>query len=202
MLLPRHLLFALVVTGALAAPTWARAQSRAPRGIASAVAPPPSPEVRARVNAYLESVDTPIRDEDWKALGPGAATVLEEIARDPARLPTRRARAVTALAVVGSASASKLVVDLAQRESEASLVRMSALRAAGQLLDAGAVVTALTPVLENAKTPRIRAAAAAVLVQRNPAAGCASVRKRLPRERPDSRLALERTLAPCPAAQR
>src|SRR6185436_7664448 len=101
----------------------------APAGLQNRFAqtgPAPKPaEVRAQVESYLDSIDTPVRPEQWRALGPDGAAVLEEIAQDPKKLPTRRARALSALAVVGSPRASKLVLTIAQKESEKAIVRMS-----------------------------------------------------------------------------
>ena len=52
--------------------------------------------VKQTVEAYLGSIDTPISDARWKALGPDAGPLLASIAAtDP--LPTRRAKALHAL---------------------------------------------------------------------------------------------------------
>jgi HEAT repeat protein len=158
--------------------------------------------VRAQVESYLDSIDTPVRPEQWRALGPDAAVVLEAIAQDPKKLPTRRARALSALAIVGSPRASKLIVTIAQRESEKSVVRMSALRAAGDLLDPAGLVVAVKPVLEGAKDTRVRAAAAGVLARRNPKDGCASVRTQMAREKAESRGNFARALEDCDATLR
>jgi hypothetical protein len=155
-------------------------------------------QVRAQVDAYLDSIDTPITPEQWRALGPEGARALESAAQDQKRLPTRRARAVSALAVVGSPHASKVVVALARRESEKPVVRMSALQAAGQLLSPADLMATVKPVLETAKDPHVRATAAAVLVKRTPQDGCALVRGHAAREREELRPSFERALAACP----
>jgi HEAT repeat protein len=159
-------------------------------------------QVRAQVETYLDSIDTPVRPEQWRALGPDAAPVLEAIAQDPKKLPTRRARALAALAVVGSPRASKLIVTIAQSESEKSVVRMSALRAAGDLLDPAGLVVAVKPVLEGAKDTRVRAAAAGVLARRSPKEGCASVRTQSAREKGEARANFARAVEACDAALR
>ena len=159
-------------------------------------------QVRAQVESYLDSIDAPVRPEQWRALGPDAAPVLEAIAQDPKKLPTRRARALAALAVVGSPRASKLMITIAQRESEKSLVRMSALRAAGQVLDPAGLVVAVKPVLEGAKDTRVRATAAGVLAKRSPKEGCASVRTQSARENAEARGSFARALEDCDAALR
>jgi HEAT repeat protein len=194
---------ALPLAAVLLAPvlaTPAGLQNRPPAPASSAPAASAPSDVRARVESYLGSIDTPVRPEEWRALGPEGARVLEEIAQDPKKLPTRRARAVTALGIVGSPRAAKLIVGLAQKESEKAVVRMSAVRAAGQLLDAGALVAAVKPVLEGARDAHVRAAAAAVLAQRNPKAGCPSVRTQSAREKQDAKPAFARALAACDSA--
>jgi HEAT repeat protein len=172
-------------------------QNRPPAGTTVTARPEP---VKAQVESYLDSIDTPVRPEQWRALGPDAAPVLEAIAQDPKKLPTRRARAVSALAVVGSPRASKLIVSIAQRESEKSVVRMSALRAAGDLLDPAGLLVAVKPVLEGARDNRVRAAAASVLARRSPKEGCASVRTQSAREKSEARGTFARALEECDVA--
>jgi HEAT repeat protein len=159
-------------------------------------------QVRAQVETYLNSVDTPISAEQWRALGPGAAPVLEAIAQDPKRLSTRRARAVSALSIVGSPRASKLVVTIAQREAETAVVRMSALQAAGELLDPAGLMVAVKPVLEKARDARVRAAAAGVLAKRNPKEGCGSVRSQSAKEKVETQPTFARALQDCEVALR
>jgi HEAT repeat protein len=181
----------------LAAP--AGLQNRPPPGTTVTAKPE---QVRAQVESYLDAIDTPVRPEQWRALGPDAAPVLEAIAQDPKKLPTRRARALAALAVVGSPRASRLMITIAQSESEKSVVRMSALRAAGDLLDPAGLVVAVKPVLEGAKDTRVRAAAAGVLARRSPREGCASVRTQSAREKSEARASFARALEACDAALR
>src|SRR3954468_1671381 len=57
-------------------------------------------DVREHVKAYLGSIDTPIHANQWKALGPRAVPMLEEIAKNHDELPTRRAKAIDGLAAV------------------------------------------------------------------------------------------------------
>ena len=154
-------------------------------------------EVRTRIDSYLETIDTPIPADRWRALGPGAGAVLEEIAQDRKRLPTRRARAVSALGVVGSPRARDLMMALAQREDEAAIVRMSAVRAVAPLIEGPAMLETLRPVLERSRNSRVRATAAEVLVLHAPGLACAPVRKQLARERPALRPAFARATAGC-----
>jgi hypothetical protein len=159
-------------------------------------------QVKAQVESYLNSVDTPISPEQWRALGPEAAPVLEAIAQDPKKLATRRARALSALTIVGSPRASRLVVTIAQREGEASVVRMSAVKAAGDLLQPAELVTAVKPVLEKARDARVRAAAAGVLAKRNPKEACGSVKSQSAKEKAEIQPTFARALADCEFALR
>src|SRR5438270_3308280 len=115
-------------------------------------------EVRSQLEAFLGSIDTPIRAEQWRSLGSRAAPVLEQIVSDHGRLPTRRARAIDGLSIVGSKTAPDLFTALAQSESEPAVVRMSAVRGAGRLLGPHKLVAALSPVLSGAKNSHVRAA--------------------------------------------
>jgi hypothetical protein len=157
-------------------------------------------EVRARIDTYLDSIDTRITADQWRALGPEGAKVLAELAQDQKRLPTRRARALSALAVVGAADAPKLMVELAQRETEKSVVRMSALRGAALLLDPSGLMAAAKPVMEGSKDARVRAAAAAELVKKNPQEACGAVKTQAGKERAGTRPAFERALRLCGGA--
>jgi HEAT repeat protein len=190
-----HLVVTLL-SALLAAP--AGLQNRAPAS--PALPARPAAEVRVQVETYLDSIDTPIRPEQWRALGPEAARVLEELAQDPKKLPTRRARALSALAVVGSPRAAKLMIAIAQKDSEKAVVRMSAVKAAGMLLDPAGLVAAVKPVLESARDVHVRAAAATVLARRNPKAGCGPVRTQSAREQDATRAAFAQALGACDSA--
>ncbi len=161
------------------------------------VAPLTDPQLRAQVDAYLRSIDTPITADRWRALGPRAAPLLEEQATARDAFPSRRARAVEGLAAVGSARAPKLLVGLARSDSEPYVVRAAALRGAARLLPAPEATAALRPVLESAGSARIRAAAADALTRSAGDEGCAAVRARIQQERPENRGHFERALRRC-----
>jgi HEAT repeat protein len=172
-----------------------------PLGRAPRSAPPRNAaEARARVAAYLDSRDAAVRPEEWRVLGPEGAKALEEIAQDPKKLPTRRARALAALGLVGGPHAPELAIELARRENEPAVVRMSAVRVAGSLLDEPGLMATMKPLLETAKNSRVRATAAEVLARRLPAEGCASVRAQSGREKVDARPAFERAVQACAKA--
>src|SRR3954453_12286481 len=63
-------------------------------------------EIRERVNTYLGTIDTPIRAERWRALGPRAADVLTSIAIDGEEFPSRRAQAVHGLVMAAPEQAA------------------------------------------------------------------------------------------------
>ena len=171
----------------------------APPAPATEAPRPPEPsaaEVRKRVEAFLGSIDTPIRPSQWQALGPGAVPVLEEIATSPDRFPPHRARAVDGLAALGGAEAQRTVLAIARSEREFA-VRAAALRGAGRLLPPDELLPALRPVLEAAGPARDRAVAAEVLARHGGEAGCAAVRARLSKEDPEERETFHHARAAC-----
>src|SRR5436309_9821389 len=85
-------------------------------------------EVRERVQAYLGSIDTPIQGNQWKALGPRAVPLLEEIVKNHNALPTRRAKAIDGLAALGSPQARALFSEIGMRENEPINVRFAPAR--------------------------------------------------------------------------
>ncbi len=136
-------------------------------------------EIRARIEAFLGSIDTPIPAAQWRALGPKAGPMLEQMATDLRNLPTRRARALDGLARVGSPGAPQLFVQLAQSESEPLVVRLSALHGAERALRKDNLVPALRPVLQSASSPHLRRAAADALARHG---GCGLVREQAQKE--------------------
>src|SRR4051812_21513527 len=103
---------ALAFAAALA---LASAPARDPQGVPTTAAPPSAPgqepqgappaDVRARVRALLGAIHGPVSPETFRALGPGAEEALLEFARDGEGLPSRRIRALEALAGLGGAQA-------------------------------------------------------------------------------------------------
>ena len=154
-------------------------------------------EVAARVHSYLGSIDTPISAGRWRALGSRAVGPLETVVRDGAALPSRRAKAVEALSVVGGARARKVVLQVARSEEEPFGVRASALRAAGRMLGAKDLVQELRPVMESAREAPTRATAAEVLAHRAPGSSCKAVRAQASREARSPRMQFGRALDRC-----
>ena len=152
-------------------------------------------QVREQVQAYLGSIDTPIREDHWKSLGPRAAAILEEVIADPAQLPTTRAKAVDGLVAAAPARAAALVGRIARDEKEPVIVRVAALHGAGQVLPGQKTLTELRPVLRTAKSAGLRAEAAEVMSRKK--GGCLEIRDQVAREKEESRVAFRRALDRC-----
>ena len=174
----------------------ASSRSAAP---AAPAAPLSDAEVAARVHTYLAAIDTPIRPEQWQALGPRAVAPLEAVLSDQGALPSRRAKAVMALALLGGARARSLVLATARSDGVPLGVRASALEGAGHLLPPGELFLELRPVLEKAPAAPVRALAAGVLSRRAPGGACGAIRAQASREGPEERLAFGRALERCAA---
>ena len=164
----------------------------------AATAPQPqlsADEVRERIGAYLGSIDRPITADEWRALGPQAGSALEAIATDADAFPSRRAKALEGLVAVAPDRASRLVGRLARDEQEPVVVRVAALRGAGEVLSPAKALVELKPVLRSARSAGMRATAADVLSRRR--SGCAAVREQAAREAAEHRGAFDAALARC-----
>lgn len=167
-------------------------RSEPPTKAGDAQPPLSDEEIRARIDAYLGSIDTPIPASQWRALGPKAGPMLEEKAADHGSLPSRRAKALDGLAAVGSPGAPQLFMRLAQAEDEPLVVRLSAIHGAEKTLRKDRLAPALRPVLEGAKSPHLRRAAAEALSRHG---GCALVRAQARKE--DDAEVLGRAVSRC-----
>jgi len=154
-------------------------------------------EVVARVRTYLAAIDTPIRPEQWQALGPRAVAPLEAVLTDEGALPSRRAKAVMALALLGGARARALVLATAGSDQAPLGVRASALEGAGHLLPPDELFVKLRPVLEKAPAAQVRALAALVLSRRAPGRACGAILAQAGREGREERLAFGRAVEHC-----
>jgi hypothetical protein len=154
-------------------------------------------EVREQVNAYLGSIDTPIRANQWKALGPRAVPLLERIARSHDELPTRRARAIDGLVALADRRAPALFKQIAARESEPINVRLSAVAALSLVTPRRRAAEVLKPILEGAGDPRLRALAAEQIAIRSRGKSCDLVRARVERETEQARAQFQRALLHC-----
>jgi len=134
----------------------------------SAAAEPVDPGLRSRVEGLLGAYRA-VTLAEWQALGPGAAPVLEGVARDPRALPTRRARALAALGVLRPEAAAPLVRQLASDGTVPVPLRAAALDVAPGVLGADATGF-LAPFLRD-REARVRRRSAEALVASG-AAGC------------------------------
>jgi HEAT repeat protein len=166
-----------------------------------AAAPPgdaaPTPEVRARVRALLGSIHGPVSPDHFRVLGPGAEEALAELARSN-DFPSRRIRALEALAGLGGARATAVHREVAGDAAAPSPVRRGAVRGLGRLVGSAEAPGALGPFLETDRDPGVRATAAEALAERSPSAGCARVRARARHEPDPSRFG--RALEACDRA--
>jgi HEAT repeat protein len=153
-------------------------------------------DLRAQIDTYLGSIDTPIRAEQWAALGPRANPILEQIVRANA-MPTRRAKAIDGLAALNGPDAPALFSEVARNEKEPVTVRLAAVRGLGRVASEARVSSALQPLLQHAKDPRVRAAAADQLVQRTNGKSCNLVRAQVSRESANGKLHFARALSRC-----
>lgn len=154
-------------------------------------------ELADRVETYLSTIHDPIGAEQWKALGPRAVPLLQAIAEDRSAFPSRRARALGALAAIGDQRGRATVLKAARSEEESFAVRAAAIRSAGHLVPAAELKKEIGPVLENARRASVRATAAEVLTQRAPAEGCEAVRTRMKAEKEPLRRHFDRALRRC-----
>src|SRR4051812_10044721 len=128
----------------LAASGPARAAAT-PAPVDASVATLSDEDLRAQLEAYLGTIDTPVTPAQWRALGSRATPILEARARDREALPSRRARSLDALTALG---ATAVVVELARAEGEPFVVRQAALRGAARLLRNDRAAAVLRPILE------------------------------------------------------
>ncbi len=154
-------------------------------------------DVRRRVRALLGSIDTPVREEDFRALGPHGPAVLAEIASDGGQWPSWRARASWGLSVMGGPSAERTLERLGRSPGEPFSVRVAALEGLGRLYPPDRLVQAISPVLSEPGEARVRAVAAEVLSRRAPRAACRAVRAQLARESPEELPMFPRAEAAC-----
>jgi HEAT repeat protein len=149
-------------------------------------------EIRERIDTFMGTIDTRISSDQWRALGPRGAAMLEQIAQDANVFPTRRAKAIAGLSEIGLQSSSGVLLNLAKSEQAPLTVRLAAVHGAPGVLPDAQVSTALKPVLETAKDGHVRGAAAEVLSRHG---GCSLVRAQAQRE--DDRVRMQRALERC-----
>ncbi len=167
-----------------------------PGAPACAPAPPASPEVREKVRAYLGAIDQPIPPETWLALGPGAETVLAEVAASD-DFPSRRSLALEGLAAFGGPRAEALHRRLAAPGAAPAAVRRAAVRGLARILPSDRLPDTLRPFLEGDADDTIRRTAAEARASRAPGVACEAVRAQARREGPRGDALFARALAAC-----
>lgn len=182
---PARLVAALaLLVAAAGAPGPTRAAPEEAPADPAAVDPttaPVTPQDRAAVSGLLGTVDRPVAPEAWRALGPGAAGALADVAASREERPSRRARALEGLAAFGGARAEALHLELARDGSAPRALRGAAVRGLGRLLPPARLAAEALPLLED-RDASVRSQAAAVLARRAPAQACAPIRARAARE--------------------
>jgi hypothetical protein len=177
----------------------------ASRPVSPAAEPPPATsaaERAERIEVALGMIHGGPSPAAWRALGPEAVPSLERLARDPAELPSRRARALDGLSHLGGERAAAVLRELSGADRLPYSVRAAALRGAGRVLPGPELERALEPVLRGASRAADRAVAAEVLAERVPDAGCRALRSRLPLEAERDRGTFERARARCASGGR
>jgi hypothetical protein len=159
-------------------------------------APGATDQVKQTVEVYLGSIDTPIADARWKALGPEAGPLLASIATDDV-LPSRRAKALHALSIVDAARAAPLATADASNANEPLVVRSAAVRAVARTLPPSEAVAVLRPVLSAPGAPLQRRAAEA-LASVGPE-GCAALAAHAAPLGAEARAPFAKALAGCPS---
>jgi hypothetical protein len=173
------------------------AQKRRAAPVETAAAPSrPEAEVRELIEAWLGAIDTPISAASWRSLGPAARPLLRAVADDEHRLPTRRARAVGALAAFAAVDDRPAFEGMMLDEQAPLVVRLAAVRALAAGTPDAELPAVLGSVLERPMDVRVRAHAALSLVRRLPSA-CGALELRLRGEDPAERERFGAALQQC-----
>lgn len=152
---------------------------RPPQPAPAAEAPRPpanQAELRQRIETYLGYFETSVPEAHWKALGPAAVPILNDIAQTGG-LPSRRAHALGGLVALQGKDAQPLLSKLSLDDAQPLIVRLVAVRGLAHVTPDSALVGKLRPVLQ-VKDDRVGSEAAEALARRVPKAGCGLVRSR------------------------
>jgi HEAT repeat protein len=154
-------------------------------------------DVRELVETHLGAIDRPVSSERWRALGPAAIPILEEVlASDD--LPSRRARAASGLAAIGGDRARSALLARAAADGERAVVRQAAIRGAARITPRDQLLRTLSPVLSGARSAHVRATAAEALAATGEPDGCGAVRAQAAREGAAGAARYGRALSRCP----
>ncbi|HET8540220.1 MAG TPA: HEAT repeat domain-containing protein [Anaeromyxobacter sp.] len=192
-----QLLVVLLALAAGPAPARGDGGGAPPEGAPAAPPGGSGEEVRARARALLGGIERPAPAEAFRELGPDGEAALEDIALSSSELPVWRARALGALAGVGSARAEPAHRTLAADGAAPRVVRRAAVRGLGRLVGRSDAPRELRPYLAGDRDPAVRAAAAEALASVAPRASCGAIRAQALREDPRARAGFRRALAAC-----
>jgi len=154
-------------------------------------------EVRAHAEELLGNIDRPVPASTWKALGPAAVSVLEEIAASEDQMPSTRSAALHALAAADPTRAEPVARALADDDAAPATVRETAVRTLGRMLAPAQLRSALAPVLRAGRTAGLRSVAAETLARHAAADACAEVMDQVSLERASQRPAFQRSVSLC-----
>jgi hypothetical protein len=140
--------------------------------------PPPAndTELRQRIESYLGYFETAVPEEQWKALGPRAVPILNQIANSKG-LPSRRVHALGGLIALEGKETQPLLTRLSLDDAQPLIVRIVAVRGLAHVTPDSALLAKLRPLLQ-VKDERVGSEAAEALATRVPKAGCGLVRAR------------------------
>jgi HEAT repeat protein len=154
--------------------------------------------LRQTVDAYLGSIDTPIPDARWKALGPEAGPLLASIVTGDG-LPTRRAGALHGLSIADPARAAPLATTYARSVEEPLVIRSAAVRAVARTLPSSEAVSVLKPLLASPSASLQKRTAEALVGLGT--SGCRTLQAHAAPLSGDARAPFSQALARCPATE-
>ena len=153
-------------------------------------------QIQSTVRSYMGTIETPIEETRWKRLGVRAEPVLLEIINGQT-LPSRRAKAIDGLSLIGGPSAKPLCERIAADEQETLNVRLAAVRGLARVTGDDALLATLVPLLEKSANTTVRAVAGEQLAKRIPAKACPLVRAQVARETADLQASFGRAVDAC-----
>lgn len=189
----RHLLLGagLLASSGGTALAYSHASGEPPPAVPSA--PVPSGDLREQVLTLLDAAQAPLREEQWRRLGPQAVPVLRSLVVDGTASALRRERAIASLALIDPQGAPSIQEVLEDPGAPAD-VRASAAGALARCLGTEAI-RPLTARLVDREDP-VREAVALALGRLGGQQARQALEERLPlEERPLVREALQRGLS-------
>ncbi|NTX35339.1 HEAT repeat domain-containing protein [Myxococcus sp. CA051A] len=193
-----HLLLGagLIASSGGTALAYSHASGEASPAVPTAPAPTPVPSggLREQVLMLLDPSQGPLREEQWRQLGPQAVPVLRSLVVDPSVPSTRRARAMASLALIDPPQGAPSIQEVLEDPRAPADVRASAAGALARCLGTEAI-RPLAARLMDREDP-VREAVALALGRLGGQQARQALEERLPiEERPLVREALQRGLS-------